>query len=107
MIAALSTAAFTACYTVVDGSGARRAGDPLAFIVWLFVLGGIGTVVWNLSRQTARTISPSVKQIYTKGKVRLQKKEPQVKEGRFSAIESAITVQSQVGIINYRYFCRL
>ena len=63
MIAALSTAAFTASYTVVDGSGARRAGDPLAFIVWLFVLGGIGTVVWNMSRPSTRKVDPTFKQI--------------------------------------------
>jgi drug/metabolite transporter (DMT)-like permease len=63
MIAALSTAAFTASYTVVDGSGARRAGDPLAFIVWLFVLGGIGTLGWNMSRRPTRKTNPSFRQI--------------------------------------------
>jgi drug/metabolite transporter (DMT)-like permease len=63
ILAALSTAAFTASYTVVDGSGARRAGDPLAFIVWLFVLGGIGTLVWNLSRRPARKVAPTLKQV--------------------------------------------
>lgn len=48
LAAALMTAAFTACYTVVDGTGARLAGSALSFIVWLFFLGGLGTVGWNL-----------------------------------------------------------
>lgn len=36
----LTTGAFIAAYTVIDGLGGRLAGDPLAYAVWLFVLDG-------------------------------------------------------------------
>ncbi len=35
---ALTNAAVIAAYTLVDGTGARRAGDAWGYIVWLFVL---------------------------------------------------------------------
>ena len=38
---ALCNAAVIAVYTIIDGTGARLAGDPWAYIVWLFVLDAI------------------------------------------------------------------
>jgi drug/metabolite transporter (DMT)-like permease len=38
---ALSNAAVIAVYTIIDGTGARLAGDPWSYIVWLFVLDAI------------------------------------------------------------------
>ena len=38
---ALGNAAVIAIYTIIDGTGARLAGDPWAYIVWLFVLDAI------------------------------------------------------------------
>ncbi len=38
---ALANAAVIATYTIIDGTGARLAGDPWAYIVWLFVLDSI------------------------------------------------------------------
>lgn len=40
-IAAFTTGAFIAAYTVTDGIGARLAGDALAYSGWLFVLDSI------------------------------------------------------------------
>ena len=40
---ALANAAVIATYTIIDGTGARLAGDPWAYIVWLFVLDSIPT----------------------------------------------------------------
>jgi drug/metabolite transporter (DMT)-like permease len=48
ILVALATGCFTASYTVVDGIGARTSGEPIAFIMWLFFLGGLGTVAWSL-----------------------------------------------------------
>ena len=32
----LATSVLIACYTVIDGLGVRRAGNPLSYIAWLF-----------------------------------------------------------------------
>ena len=48
LIAGVVLATLTAAYTVVDGMGARLSGAALSFIVWLYVLGGVGTVIWAL-----------------------------------------------------------
>ena len=38
---ALANAAIIACYTLVDGAGARLAGTPAAYVAWLFWLQGL------------------------------------------------------------------
>ena len=48
---ALLTACIIASYTVVDGTGARRAGDPHAYTAALFVLEGIAVVAVALVRR--------------------------------------------------------
>jgi drug/metabolite transporter (DMT)-like permease len=58
LVAALMTAACTASYTIMDGTGARLAGAPLSFIVWLFFLGGLGTVAWSLLLRRGRIRPP-------------------------------------------------
>lgn len=45
---ALSNAAVIAVYTIIDGTGARLAGDPWAYIVWLFVLDAIPFSIYML-----------------------------------------------------------
>lgn len=42
---ALGTAIFIASYTVTDGSGARLAGSPHGYTVWLFVLNAVPMTV--------------------------------------------------------------
>ena len=42
---ALSTAFFTACYTLSDGYGARASGDPIVYTLWLFLLNGIALII--------------------------------------------------------------
>lgn len=47
---ALATALFIAAYTLTDGLGARLAGSPHAYAVWLFVLDGVpltAIVLWR------------------------------------------------------------
>jgi drug/metabolite transporter (DMT)-like permease len=41
LLNALGTAAFTACYTLVDGIGARLAGTPTGFTLWMFAADGL------------------------------------------------------------------
>jgi drug/metabolite transporter (DMT)-like permease len=47
---ALATATATASYTVVDGLGARLAGQALSYALWLFLLEGIAMLLWGLLR---------------------------------------------------------
>jgi drug/metabolite transporter (DMT)-like permease len=51
---ALTNAAVIALYTLIDGQGARVAGNAWSYIVWLFVLDGIPFTLWMLAvrRQT-------------------------------------------------------
>ena len=46
---ALGNAAVIATYTIIDGTGARLAGDPWAYIVWLFVLDSIPFSLYMLA----------------------------------------------------------
>lgn len=45
---ALGNAAVIAVYTIIDGTGARLAGNPWAYIVWLFVLDAIPFSIYML-----------------------------------------------------------
>lgn len=48
---ALGSACATATYTLIDGQGARIAGDAVAYIAWVFVVDGIffagGVLLWK------------------------------------------------------------
>lgn len=48
---ALGSACATACYTLIDGQGARVAGDAVAYIAWVFVVDGlffaVGMLAWK------------------------------------------------------------
>lgn len=46
---ALTNAGVIACYTIVDGTGARLAGDPWAYIAWLFVLDAVPFALYMLA----------------------------------------------------------
>ncbi|MEX9758530.1 EamA family transporter [Providencia rettgeri] len=48
LVFALSTAFFTACYTLSDGYGARASEDPVVYTLWLFLLNGIVLAVPGL-----------------------------------------------------------
>ena len=54
---ALITSVFIAGYTLLDGQGARIAGDPHAYVAWLFVLDGIPLFGYVLWRRPAGAIS--------------------------------------------------
>ena len=41
LVYALTTALFTACYTLSDGQGARASGEPIAYTLWLFFINGL------------------------------------------------------------------
>ncbi len=44
---AVGTAVFLAAYTLADGMGVRRAGEALAYIVWLMILDGIPIICFT------------------------------------------------------------
>jgi drug/metabolite transporter (DMT)-like permease len=50
---ALMNAVVIAIYTIIDGTGARLAGDAWAYIVWLFVLDAIPFTAYMLFRHRA------------------------------------------------------
>ncbi len=45
---ALAASLATAGYSVVDGLGARAAGDATLFVAWMFLLDGAVFLVWAL-----------------------------------------------------------
>ena len=51
-LTALATGAFIAAYTVVDGLGARAAGDALAYAGWLFILDSAAMLLIYLAQQS-------------------------------------------------------
>lgn len=56
---ALGTAVFIASYTVTDGSGARIAGSPHSYTVWLFTLNAVPMTIIGIAargRETAAAI---------------------------------------------------
>ncbi len=46
--AAVTNAFVIAGYTLVDGLGARASGSPAAYVAWIFIAGGVVTVVGRL-----------------------------------------------------------
>lgn len=46
---ALGNAAVIAIYTIIDGTGARLAGNPWSYIVWLFVLDALPFSIYMLA----------------------------------------------------------
>lgn len=57
VVFALITSAFIAGYTLTDGIGARSAMDAISYVVWLFVLDGIVSLVLCLYLRGFRTFS--------------------------------------------------
>jgi len=53
---ALGSAVMTAGYSMVDGLGARSAGDATVFVAWAFVLDGILFASWASLRRRGRLI---------------------------------------------------
>ncbi|HXR56239.1 MAG TPA: EamA family transporter [Casimicrobiaceae bacterium] len=47
---AFTNAAIIAAYTLVDGSGARASGNPIAYVTWLIAIEGLPFVAWILWR---------------------------------------------------------
>jgi drug/metabolite transporter (DMT)-like permease len=54
---ALLTALSIALYTLADGIGARKSGDPAPYIVWLFVLDGVMMSAFGYWRFGARVVT--------------------------------------------------
>lgn len=56
VLAALATAAWVAVSSIIDGMGVRRAGEPLSYLAWLFVLDGGAIVALCLWRYGGRDL---------------------------------------------------
>ncbi|MEO8243420.1 MAG: DMT family transporter [bacterium] len=54
---ALGAALATATYTLIDGQGARLAGDAVAYVAWVFIADGMGFALGMLAWK-GRTILP-------------------------------------------------
>jgi drug/metabolite transporter (DMT)-like permease len=58
---ALANALIIATYTLIDGAGARAAGNPWSYAVWLTALDAlpfIAWVTWTRGRQAAAYLAP-------------------------------------------------
>lgn len=55
VVFALITSAFIAGYTLTDGIGARSAVDAISYVVWLFVLDGVASLVLCMYLRGSRT----------------------------------------------------
>ena len=64
-IAALTTGAFIAAYTIVDGVGARAAGSALTYCGWLFVLDSIPLTLIYLWRHRRSPFALRVSETWT------------------------------------------
>jgi len=51
ILAAVATGVLIATYTVLDGLGVRRSGDPLAYAAWLFFLQGALVLGYGVARR--------------------------------------------------------
>lgn len=45
---ALTNALVIACYTLMDGLGVRASGQPLSYILWLFLLTSLAWLFWSV-----------------------------------------------------------
>src|SRR5450830_821379 len=61
-LAAFTTGAFIAAYTVTDGIGARTAGNALAYAGWLFVLDSLPLALIFMWQQRRLPIAPQGRQ---------------------------------------------
>jgi drug/metabolite transporter (DMT)-like permease len=64
-IAAFTTGAFIAAYTITDGMGARAAGDALSYCGWLFVLDSIPLLLIYLYRHRRLPVTMTAAQVWT------------------------------------------
>ena len=59
---ALGSAAATAAYTLIDGQGARIAGDAVGYVAWVFIVDGmgfaLGMLAWKGAAVLPRTRKP-------------------------------------------------
>jgi len=61
---ALLNAAVIAAYTLIDGTGARRSGAPIAYAAWLFVITAIPLGGWVFATQGAKFHRYAAKHLY-------------------------------------------
>lgn len=61
---ALANAAVIATYTLIDGAGARLAGDPWGYIVWLFVLDALPFALYMLATHRSELFSSLAERRY-------------------------------------------
>jgi drug/metabolite transporter (DMT)-like permease len=54
---AFANAAIIAAYTLVDGTGARVAGNAMAYVAWLLFLEGIPFLIWIVARRGRPALS--------------------------------------------------
>ncbi|KAE9627375.1 EamA family transporter [Parasedimentitalea maritima] len=54
---AFASALMTACYSLIDGLGARAAGDATVFVAWMFLIDGVIFGSWALWRRGQSVLS--------------------------------------------------
>ncbi len=54
---AFASALMTACYSLIDGLGARVAGDATVFVAWMFLIDGVVFGSWALWRRGSSVLA--------------------------------------------------
>ena len=67
ILLALANAAVIATYTYVDGIGARRAGNPVSYTLWMSLLPPVLLFVWAVSRRGAVMVAAHVRSNWWRG----------------------------------------
>lgn len=63
---ALGSAAATAAYTLIDGQGARIAGDAVGYVAWVFIVDGLGFALGMLAWK-GRAVLPTTRKPWATG----------------------------------------
>lgn len=69
ILLALSNAVVIACYTYVDGIGARRAGNPISYTLWMSLLPPVLLLLWAISRRGIVAVRVHVQRYWWRGLV--------------------------------------
>lgn len=63
----LANAVVIACYTYVDGIGARTAGNPVSYTLWMSLLPPVLLFVWAVSRRGVAAVGGHVRRNWWRG----------------------------------------
>ncbi|MDO9415968.1 EamA family transporter [Pararhizobium sp.] len=67
ILLALANAVVIACYTYIDGIGARRAGNPVSYTLWMALLPPVLLFGWAFARRGFQPVATHVRRHWLRG----------------------------------------